>query len=276
MWNAIRYHSHRLAAATREREREKRKKIFLSSHKINLISVAMLFFTEAILLFILSLAILFSLLALFSCASLATDRANGKFSVLRWCYDLCTIAKCMNNSIVVTIIHYSFFFSISLSLCIENLRKVEEDTEKKFFQIFMVYLSKNVGTELEKWNSHQLPKSRIKTKWREWEKNAWTYFGGCLEYTIVEHINKMEMKNWRSSTKKGHTTHPKWNRTLDENEEEKTIHTQNVIISYKLNFWFFGLRLYVPFRSIFAVIVCALVQFSFSMPVFSGCMVVFA
>lgn len=78
-------------------ERENRTLFYF--HEINLILAAICCFS----------LMLFSLTSFFFWLSLDLRRANGKFSVSRLCYDLCTIAKCMNDSIVVTIIHYSLF-----------------------------------------------------------------------------------------------------------------------------------------------------------------------
>lgn len=76
--------------------------------------------------------------------ALELHRANGKFSILRWCYDWCTSPKCMNDSIVVTVIQFfcsRFFFRFLHKI----LRKVGEDTKmcSQFCSYIRTHLSKN-------------------------------------------------------------------------------------------------------------------------------------
>lgn len=79
---------------------------------------AMLFFTQAVFLSF----VRFFCGLVFVAPEL--HRENGKFSILRWCYDLCCIAKCMNDSIVVTVIQ--FFFSISLRFLLQIYAKLKK------------------------------------------------------------------------------------------------------------------------------------------------------
>lgn len=187
--NAIRYRSHRLAVGSRNGAKcvcLLMKSIwFQFSCYFPLKPLLFSFFSSAS-----PTRLIFGWPCFCVCVRSTEQRPNVKFSVLRWCYDLCSIAKCMNDSIVVTVIHYSSIFFSSLRFLgrtSENLRKLREEREKIVPNFHGILIEEHGNWTREiKWNSHRLARIR-ELKPKEKRKKKRTNFGGCIECMIVEH-----------------------------------------------------------------------------------------